>query len=175
MRLLTGQLVDSQQISSPTNQTTQNDQMEMLSKVIQGSSNLQNLAGLQNMQNLMNNQSYSNLSSGQNFQSNPVTNSLMASLLNQSAQNQNYLFGMNQNFQNQLSSSQLNNQSAQLLNNLMGASMQGQNPALQWGMNQMNGIGNFGSFDNQSLNEIIASQMMNFNANGDNSKPKQSK
>ena len=171
MRLLTGQVGESQQINAPSSTPPQNEQPDVLSKVMQGASNLQNLAGLQGMQNLMNNQSYSNLTPGQNFPSGQTTNSLMASLLNQNVQNQSYLFGMNQNFQNQLSS----NQSAQLLNNLMGASMQTQNPMLQWGMSQMNGAGNFGSYENQSLNEIIANQMMNFNGNSDNSKSKQKK
>mmetsp|Transcript_18393 Transcript_18393/g.21143 ORF Transcript_18393/g.21143 Transcript_18393/m.21143 type:complete len:181 (+) Transcript_18393:816-1358(+) len=163
MRLLTGQLSENQLTTNSVANMSQNDQLEMLSKVMQNNPNLQNLAGLQGMQNLMNNQNFSSQSQPQNSSDSQMMSNLMPSLLNSGGQIPSYLQGMNPNLQNQLAQSQLT-QSAQFLSNLMNASMQGQNLSSQWGMGQMNGMNNcFGGLDNQSLNDMIASQMMNFN------------
>lgn len=167
MRLLTGQLSENSQIPGSGNTNPQgppkayNEQISALSKAMgQDGQNSQNFGALQGMQNLMNNQSMSNVGGNTQNPSNQNANNMMGQMLGGSgSQGQNSMYGMSSNMQNQMSPSQ----NSQLLNNLM--SMQSSNPGMQWNMSQMAGMNpqNFANLDKQTINEMIANQMMNYN------------
>lgn len=164
MRLLTGQLCDvNSEHSGGLNPPPQQDQNDMIAKLMQNSINFQNLNGFTNMQNLMNNQPLNGMGIGNSSTNNTSMNSMMASMMGMTNQHQNPLLGMNPNLQNIAQSSHMNGQNEQLLNNLMNGGANN----IPWNMSQMNAMnGNFGNLSKDSLQDLISSQMMNFNSSG---------
>jgi hypothetical protein len=167
MRLLTGQLCEVNSESNEVNSAAppQQDQNDMIAKLMQNSANFQNLNGFSNMQNLMNNQALPSMGVAQPNTANTSMNNMMASMMGMGMgmNNQNPLLGMNSNLQNITQPSQMNNQNDLLLNNLMN----GGSNNIPWNMAQMNAMnGNFGNLNKDSLQDLISSQMMNFNASG---------
>lgn len=157
MRLLTGQLTPAEkpEAPAPTQPTQPQDQTDILSKLLQNNPGLQNLNNIAEVQNLMNSQLLQNLNPSQPTQ--PNTANLMSSMMNLPNQgNMGTALGGNQT-QNIPMNTQ--NPNEQLLSNLMNS-----NPLWNVGQTPLANP-NFNSMDNKSLNDLINSQMMNFNAN----------
>lgn len=165
MRLLTGQLsfADAASCSNGT-APSQQDQADMIAKLIQNNPNMNNLNGLAGMQNLMNNQLLQGMGGNQPNAAATPANNMMASMMNMNSLGQNPLSTMSSNLQNSTQNPSMNPQNMQndqLISNLMNNNM-------PWNVPQMNGAatgnnGNFGNLDNKSLSDLINSQMMNFN------------
>ncbi len=170
MRLLTGQLggmektetaaqPQSQPQAQPQPQVQpQQDQTDMLAKLLQNNPNLQNLNGIAEMQNLMNNQLLQGLNPSQPSATQNSATSMMASMMGMGAQT-NPMSSMQQNQGSNLPLNGQNLPNDQLLNNLMSSN-------LPWNVGQNGMMGsNLNGMDNKSLNDLINSQMMNFNGN----------
>ena len=165
MRLLTGQLSGTESGgSSSSTVPSQQEQSDMISKLLQNNPNLQNLNGIAGMQNLMNNQLFQGMGNNQQTPSTTPANNMMASMMNMNNLGQNPLSGMGNNLQGSTQNSTMNTQNMQndqLISNLMNGNM-------PWNVPQMNGgganNGNFNNLDNKSLSDLINSQMMNYNS-----------
>lgn len=136
MRLLTGQLGNTEAPEPSAPQASdQNNQADMLAKLLQGNPNFQNLNALAEMQNLMNNQLLQGINTNQQASTQNSTSNMMASMMGMGAQ-PNGVPSMQQD-QTQRMSLPQNLQNDQLLNNLM-------NSNLPWNLGQMGGMnGNF--------------------------------
>lgn len=161
MRLLTGQLLDSYNSNRDMSQQKSNEQMEILSKMMQNNPGGNNM---QAMQNLMNSQGYGGGNANQNLTSNTGNNNMMASMMSMGNQSQNPLFGMGSGMQSQTPQNGMNPQNTQLISNLMSGQMQN-NPNMQWTMSQMAAMGGDANNMDKSFNDLISSQMMNYNGN----------
>lgn len=159
MRLLTGQFVDYGAATTIPNEQPTNEQIELISQMMQGNQNFSNLQG---MQNLMNNARSNGMNMNQQTGNNPSSNGMMTSMMGMNNGSQGTSLGMNSNMQSQNNQNQMNSQNAQILNNIMAGQM-GSGGNMQWNMAQMAGIGNGYNMDKQSLNDLISSQMMSFN------------
>jgi len=128
---------------------------------MQGSSNLPSFNNIPNMQNLMNNPMFGQLSGLPNL--GQISANEFQGKMDNGNQNQNPMLGLNTNLLSQMTQSQYQNPySSQMLNNLVNTSMQ--NSA--WGMSTMPSMNqNYPGMANQSLNDLIQSQMMNYNMN----------
>ena len=160
MRLLTGQLQEEPQAAQNEAQV-QPDQAEAFQKLFQGGQSPQNVGNFSNMQNLMNNPALASMMASQGSGNPAGMNNLMATMMSMGGQNQGNLMGGG--LQSTMQSTQQINQ-ADLINQLMASQMSPGGANFNWNMAQMGNMGgNLANIDKQSLNDMISSQMMNFN------------